>query len=88
MCTSKAHACADGQYFNPRTTDPILYWSKSSLKILPPFAIDLIATPASSAPVECTFSATGIASPHLCRYRNRLARANLEKEVLIKKNRE
>ena len=56
MCTSKAHA--DGQNFNPCTTDPILYWSKSSLKILPSLAIDLIATPASSAPVECTFSAT------------------------------
>ena len=64
-CVHPRHVHADGQYFNPRTTDPILYWSKSSLKILPSFAIDLLATPASSAPVERTFSATGIAS-HIC----------------------
>ena len=74
----------DGQYF-PLDTDPILYWCKSSLKILPSFAIDLLATPASSAPVERTFSAAGIATSGR---RNRLARANLEKEVLIKKNKE
>ena len=35
----------DGQYF-PLYTDPILYWCKSSPKILPSFAVDLLATPA------------------------------------------
>ena len=50
--------------------------------MLPSFAIDLLATPASSAPVERTFSAAGIATSGR---RNRLAGANLEQGVLITK---
>ena len=50
--------------------------------MLPSFAIDLLATPASSAPVERTFSAAGIATSGR---RNRSAGANLEQGVLITK---
>uniref|UniRef100_A0A1X7TRI8 HAT C-terminal dimerisation domain-containing protein n=1 Tax=Amphimedon queenslandica TaxID=400682 RepID=A0A1X7TRI8_AMPQE len=68
-------------------SDPILFWiqSKESYTFLAPFAIDILAAPSSSAPVERTFSTAGIATSGR---RNRLAKDNLEKEVLLKKNEE
>ena len=68
-------------------SDPILFWiqSRESYTFLAPFAIDILAAPSSSAPVERTFSTAGIATSGR---RNRLAKDNLEKEVLLKKNEE
>ena len=63
-------------------TDPILFWSQSSYTILGPFAIDVLSSPCLSTSVECTFSIAGIATSGR---RNRLEKANLEKEVLLKK---
>ena len=66
-------------------TDPILLWNQfyTSYSMIAPFAIDILSAPSSSASVECTFSTAGIATSG---HRNRLAKANLEKEVLLKKN--
>ena len=67
----------------PQDSDPLAYWINSSHTIVAPFAIDMLSAPSSSAPVERTFSAAGIATSGR---RNRLAKDNLEKEVLLKKN--
>ena len=64
-------------------SDPLSYWINSSHTVVAPLAIDLLSAPSSSAPVERTFSAAGIATSGR---RNRLAKENLEKEVLLKKN--
>ena len=65
--------------------DPILFWTKSSYTAVAPFALDLLSVPASSAAVERTFSVAGYATAGR---RNRLAKDNLENEIMLKKNRE
>ena len=64
--------------------DPFRYWSSNDAKqpLLSSFAEFLLTIPASSAPSERVFSAAGIATMGC---RNRLDH-NLEREVLLKKN--
>ena len=65
--------------------DPIQFWisNKQTYPHIAPLACDLLTIPASSAPVERTFSTAGeVASGK----RNRLSDKSLEREVLIKKN--
>ena len=66
--------------------DPIVYWVNAAHAFpqLSPVACDILSVPASSAPVQHTFSVSGEASR---RKRNRLADHNLERETLIRKNR-
>ena len=74
----------DGKVYS-EDTDPISFWNQfyTSYSMIAPFAIDILSAPSSSALVERTFSTAGIATSG---HRNRLAKANLEKEVLLKKN--
>ena len=67
------------------TLHPIVYWVNAShiYPHLSPVACDILSVPASSAPVERTFSVSGEASRGK---RNRLADHNLERETLIRKN--
>ena len=66
---------------------PVEFWMKEEvLRNYPQLAvivIDLLIIPGSSAPVERTFSTAGDASSGK---RNRLTDRNLEREVLIRKN--
>ena len=65
--------------------DPIVHWVNVShvYPHLSPVACDILSPPASSAPVERTFSVSGEASRVK---RHRLADHNLERETLIRKN--
>ena len=65
--------------------DPLSYWSSNYAKhpLLSSLAESLLTIPASSAPSERVFSAAGIA---MMGGRNRLDKHNLEREVLLKKN--
>lgn len=65
--------------------EPLDYWRDNELKYptLSALASDLLVIPASSAPVERTFSTAGQISSGK---RNRLTDANLEREILVKKN--
>ena len=74
----------DGKIYS-EDSDPISFWNQfyASYSMIAPFAIDILSAPSSSASVERTFSTAGIATSGR---RNRLAKANLEKEVLLKKN--
>ena len=65
--------------------EPLDFWMSNEHKypILSAFAQDLLVIPASSAPVERVFSVSGYIS---CGRRNRLNDKNLEREVLLKKN--
>ena len=69
--------------------DPIAFWTTQEvLRDYPNLAvitIDLLIVPGSSAPVERTFSTAEHASSGK---RNRLADKNLEREVLIRKNKQ
>jgi hypothetical protein len=69
----------------PLDLDVIKYWNSSSLTILAPFAIDVLAAPSSSTAVGRTFSTAGEATAGR---RNRLTGENLEKEILLKKNKQ
>ncbi|XP_015783088.1 zinc finger BED domain-containing protein 4-like [Tetranychus urticae] len=66
--------------------DLILYWNdkKSTLKLLSNIALNIICVPSSSACVERLFS---LASYACSNRRNRLEGSNLEREVLLSKNR-
>ena len=66
----------------PHNSDPLAYCINSSQTILALFAIDMLSVP-SCAPVERTFSAARIATSGR---RNRLAKDNLENEILLEKN--
>ena len=74
----------DGKIYS-EDTDPISFWNQfyASYSTIAPFAIDILSAPCSSAPVERIFSTAGIATSGC---RNRLAKENLEREVLLKKN--
>lgn len=65
--------------------DPIQYWVNKvdSYPLLSPIACDILTTPASTAPVERTFSVSGEATKGR---RNRLTDYNLERETLLRKN--
>ena len=66
--------------------DPITFWlnNESTYPLLSSLAVDLLCIPASSAPVERTFSTAGEST---CGRRNRLSDQNLEREILIRRNR-
>ena len=65
--------------------DPVTFWiqNESQYPLLSPVAIDLLCIPASSAPVERTFS---VATESTAGKRNRLTDKNLEREIIIKNN--
>lgn len=66
-------------------SEPLDYWRDNELKypLLSALAFDLLVIPASSAPIERVFSTAG--QPSLGK-RDRLTYANLEREVLVKRN--
>ena len=66
--------------------DPFAFWldQASVYPMLSPVAIDVLAIPASSAPVERVVSTAGESTTGK---RNRLSDHNLEREVLLRKNR-
>lgn len=65
--------------------DVLQYWVDLQLQypLLSKLAVDILVIPASSAPVERVFSTAGDSCGGR---RNRLTDANLEREVLIKRN--
>lgn len=70
------------------SVDPLTYWEDEQnhqrFPLLSALALDLLCMPASSAPIERVFSTAGESSVGK---RNRLSDLNLEREVLIRKNR-
>ena len=66
--------------------DPITFWlnNESAYPLLSSLAVDLLCIPASSAPVERTFSTAGEST---CGRRNRLCSHNLEREIMLRRNR-
>ena len=70
----------------PENEDPLNYWvtHESTYPLLSNVAVDLLCIPASSAPIERTFSTAGESTSGR---RNRLADKNLERETLLRKNR-
>ena len=66
-------------------SDPFSFWinQKTVYPNLALVACDILATPASTAPVERMFSVAGQASKGI---RNRLGDHNLEREVFLRKN--
>jgi hypothetical protein len=69
---------------SPSANDPIEFWLTSNAKypLLSPFALDIIATPASEAYAERVFSVAGELTVGK---RNRTAK-NLERRVFLKVN--
>ena len=65
--------------------DPISFWTENEANypLLSSLACDMLCIPASSAPVERTFSTAGESTSGR---RNRLSDKNLKREVLIRKN--
>ena len=71
----------------PSVPDPVSMWLECANKYptLSTLAIDTLIIPGSSAPIERVFSTAGNATTGK---RNRLADKNLEREVLIRKNKD
>ena len=69
--------------------DPRKFWfdevAAAKFVLLPKFALDILAIPASSAPVERVFSVAGLASGGK---RNSLKGAHLEQRVMWRKHRD
>ena len=67
--------------------DPLDCWlaQKSICPLLSFIAVDILIVPASSAPVERTFSSAGESTTGK---RNRLSNHTLEREVMLKKNKQ
>lgn len=67
--------------------DPLYFWveEEKNYPLLSLIALDILVIPASSAPVERAFSTAGESTSGK---RNRLASKNLEREILLRKNRE
>ena len=65
--------------------DPLEYWVdlQSTLPLLSKVAVDMLVVPASSTPIERDFSTAG---ESCIGRRNRLSDSNLEREVMLKKN--
>ena len=68
-----------------RKMDPLDYWvgKLKHFPVLAPIACDILAVPASTAPVERIFSTGGDATGGK---RNRLTQKNLEREIFIRRN--
>ena len=68
-----------------RKMDPLDYWvgKLKHFPVLAPIACDILAVPASTAPVEWIFSTGGDATGGK---RNRLTQKNLEREIFIQRN--
>lgn len=80
------------EYFNsksqlPEKADPLDFWIKNEQRYskLAPLAQDILVIPASSTPIERVFSKAGYATSGR---RNRLSGQNLEREVLLKTNKQ
>ena len=80
------------EYFNsksqlPEKADPLNFWIKNEQRYskLAPLAQDILVIPASSTPIERVFSKAGYATSGR---RNRLSGQNLEREVLLKTNKQ
>lgn len=67
------------------SADPLSYWEGkvNDYPLLSFIGLDVLAVPASSAPIERVFSTAGDST---IGKRNRLTDKNLEREVLLKKN--
>lgn len=65
--------------------DPFEYWlsQQATYPLLSSIAVDILTIPGSSAPVERVFSTAGESTMGK---RNRLSDHNLEREVLLRKN--
>ena len=65
--------------------DPISYWEgmMQEYPLISSVALDILSIPASSAPIERVFSTAGEST---IGKRNRLADHNLEREIILKKN--
>jgi hypothetical protein len=70
---------------NETEFDPLMFWqnNQQNFPTLAPIAQDILTIPATSTPVERTFSVAGYCTSGR---RNRLSGMNLEMEVLLKKN--
>lgn len=70
-----------------RKIDPLDYWvgklNDEHFPVLAPIACDILAVPASTAPVERIFSTGEDATGGK---RNRLTQKNLEREIFIRRN--
>ena len=71
----------------PEDFDPLQFWieNEATYPLLATVAVDVLAIPGSSAPVERVFSTAGESTSGR---RNRLADKNLEREVLLRKNKD
>ena len=71
----------------PDEKDPLEFWieNREAYPTLSSVAVDILSIPCSSAPVERVFSTAGNATTGK---RNRLTDQNLEREVLIRKNKD
>ena len=67
--------------------DPVKFWmdNESTYSLLSNIAIDLLCIPASSASVERIFSTAGESTSAK---RNRLSDKNLEREIIIRRNKQ
>lgn len=65
--------------------DPISYWESMTQEypLISSVALDILSIPASSAPIERVFSTAGEST---IGKHNRLADYNLEREIILKKN--
>ena len=81
------------RYFNSKHSedemkiDPLQFWihASKSYPLISGTACDILCTPASTAPVERVFSYSGEATKGK---RNRLKDSNLERETLLRKNKD
>ena len=80
------------RYFSTTTTlgekaEPVFFWIENEqvYPLLSALAFDTLIIPASSTPIERTFSTAGEATSGK---RNRLSDKNLEREVLLRKNKQ
>ena len=71
----------------PNQTDPVVFWmeQEKNYPLLSAIAVDTLVIPGSSVPIERVFSTAGNAT---IGKRNRLADKNLEREVLLQKNKD
>ena len=67
------------------SVDPLAFWESlmQEYPLISSVALDILTIPASSAPIERVFSTAGESTTGK---RNRLADQNLEREILLKKN--
>ena len=74
----------EGQFDVELEDDPFYFWENTKdFPAIASVACDILCTPASTAPVERVFSTSGDLTSGK---RNRLTDYNLEREVLLRKN--